>query len=82
MQKPKEADVLRHGAWRRRPKCRAKLSGAAQPDAGPARSIWQLCCATTKGAAATYTAPCSMTLQKKVSPVKYFRLEGLFFKFV
>jgi hypothetical protein len=35
---------------------------AAQLDAGPARLTWQLCHATTKGAAATFAAPCSMAL--------------------
>jgi hypothetical protein len=66
----KKVIVPRHGAWRRRPMWRAKPSGAAQPDAGPACRTWQLCRAIIKGVAATFAAPCSMTLQKKVSSVK------------
>jgi hypothetical protein len=62
--------VPRHGAWRRRPKCRAKQSGAARPDAGSVRLMWQLCHATIRGVAAIYAAPCSIALQKRVNSVK------------
>jgi hypothetical protein len=62
--------VPRHGTWCRRPKCRAKRSGAVQSDARSARPTWQLCCVTIKGATATYIAPCSMALQKRINLVK------------
>jgi hypothetical protein len=70
--------VQRHAQRRRRLVCRATPSGAAQPDAGPTYSAWQLSRATTDGAAALCAAPSQLARQKRVIQVNFFDEKFIF----